>query len=177
MGFAGARAATTVAHRPLLIFLHGYGGDHAEAASRFGINALADAHGIYVALPDGTLDPDGRRFWNANDACCDFHARRHDHPTPHGARQFDHDRPLREGGRDLRFGPRRGTVSGPPRVVVAQLVAQQSKNPQVSPRVSSCAGSLRPISTPQGDAIPYVFLVPAPPDRRKLSATWKRKVA
>ena len=62
------------ARAPLLIFLHGYGGDHAEAARSFGIEALADAHGVYVALPDGTPDPDGRRFWNADDACCDFHA-------------------------------------------------------------------------------------------------------
>jgi poly(3-hydroxybutyrate) depolymerase len=30
---------------PLLIFLHGFGGNHAEAAGRFGIDALADAHG------------------------------------------------------------------------------------------------------------------------------------
>ena len=38
-----------------------------------------------------------------------------------------------------------------------------------------CAGAIRPISTPYGDAIPWVFLVSAPPDRRKMPETWKRR--
>ena len=28
-----------------------------------------------VGTPDGTLDGDGNRFWNATDACCDFEGR------------------------------------------------------------------------------------------------------
>lgn len=28
--------------------------------------------GYLYAYPDGTLDDDGNRFWNATDACCDF---------------------------------------------------------------------------------------------------------
>ncbi len=57
---------------PLLVLLHGLGGDHAEVARRFGIEALADEHGFFVALPDGTTDTAGRRFWNASEACCNF---------------------------------------------------------------------------------------------------------
>jgi polyhydroxybutyrate depolymerase len=55
---------------PLLVFLHGFGGGHVEVAKRFGAEALSDAHGFLLALPDGTTDRAGRRFWNASDACC-----------------------------------------------------------------------------------------------------------
>lgn len=58
---------------PLVVLLHGFGGDHAEIAGAFGAEALADEHGFYLALPDGTRDPSGARFWNASDACCNFH--------------------------------------------------------------------------------------------------------
>ncbi len=58
---------------PLLVLLHGFGGDHVDVAEHFGVAALADEHGFYVALPDGTADPEGRRFWNATDGCCNFH--------------------------------------------------------------------------------------------------------
>jgi polyhydroxybutyrate depolymerase len=61
------------ARAPLLVFLHGFGGNHEELAARFGLEALADEHGFFVALPDGTMDPTGRRFWNASDGCCNFH--------------------------------------------------------------------------------------------------------
>jgi polyhydroxybutyrate depolymerase len=58
---------------PLLVFMHGFGGGHEELARRFAITSLADEHGFFVALPDGTPDPEGRRFWNASDACCNLH--------------------------------------------------------------------------------------------------------
>jgi polyhydroxybutyrate depolymerase len=61
------------ARAPLLVLLHGFGGDHEEIAGAFGARELADAHGFYLALPDGMLDPNHHRFWNASDACCDFH--------------------------------------------------------------------------------------------------------
>lgn len=61
------------ARAPLLVLLHGYGSDHANVERHLGADALADAHGVFVALPDGTMDPKGARFWNASDACCNFH--------------------------------------------------------------------------------------------------------
>jgi len=64
--------ASHAATAPLLVLLHGYGSDHANVATHLGIAPLADSHGFYVALPDGTPDRDGARFWNASDACCDF---------------------------------------------------------------------------------------------------------
>ena len=62
------------------------------------------------------------------------------------------------------------------------LADKTTKTPVVSDqgsRVSalSCAGAIRPISTPNGDAIPWAFLVSAPPDRRRMPETWKRRVA
>ena len=32
----------------------------------------ADALGFLYLMPDGTKDATDNRFWNANDACCDF---------------------------------------------------------------------------------------------------------
>jgi len=60
------------ARAPLLVFLHGFGGNHVDVEKRFGLDALADQNGVFVALPDGTLDAAGRRFWSASDACCNF---------------------------------------------------------------------------------------------------------
>jgi len=58
---------------PLLILLHGYTGSGEGIDTYF--NLLADHHGFVYAAPDGTIDSDGNRFWNATDVCCDFDAR------------------------------------------------------------------------------------------------------
>ena len=55
---------------PLAVLLHGYGGtgaiyeDYLQMATRF------EAAGFIYAIPDGTVDTGGSRFWNATDACC-----------------------------------------------------------------------------------------------------------
>ena len=57
----------------LVVSLHGYGAPSGEAhAHSLGLDALADEQGFVLAMPDGTLDSSGNRFWNASDACCDF---------------------------------------------------------------------------------------------------------
>jgi polyhydroxybutyrate depolymerase len=58
---------------PLLVALHGYGasGDNV-AASHWPLSAIALAHGVFVAHPNGTLDGSKHLFWNATDACCNF---------------------------------------------------------------------------------------------------------
>jgi polyhydroxybutyrate depolymerase len=55
---------------PLLILLHGFtaSGDAVEAT--FAMRAVAAERGFLYAAPDGTLDGEGRRFWNASAACC-----------------------------------------------------------------------------------------------------------
>ena len=58
---------------PLVVLLHGYGANGAWTESYFQLLPLAEQHGFLYMHPDGTVDPDGYRFWNATDACCDFY--------------------------------------------------------------------------------------------------------
>jgi len=57
---------------PLVVLLHGYTSDSAEAERYFDLAAEADRRGFFLALPEGTKDARGEQFWNATDACCDF---------------------------------------------------------------------------------------------------------
>jgi polyhydroxybutyrate depolymerase len=56
---------------PLLVLLHGYGATGAVQDAYLGVSRAAATRGLYVLLPDGTLDSGGMRFWNAP-GCCDF---------------------------------------------------------------------------------------------------------
>lgn len=58
---------------PLVILLHGYGVDGGIQEAYMHLGDLVDAHGVFLAAPDGTTDPQGYRFWNATDACCNFY--------------------------------------------------------------------------------------------------------
>ena len=57
-----------------MILLHGYGASGAGQESYFQFGVIADAQTFLYATPDGTTDAAGRKFWNADDACCDFFA-------------------------------------------------------------------------------------------------------
>jgi polyhydroxybutyrate depolymerase len=57
---------------PLIVLLHGYGASAAEIEDYFRLGPVAAARGIVLAAPEGTVDSEGRRFWNATDACCDL---------------------------------------------------------------------------------------------------------
>lgn len=57
---------------PLVVLLHGYGVNATAQDLLFGLTARAQAGELILVLPDGTLNSDGRRFWNASTACCDF---------------------------------------------------------------------------------------------------------
>ena len=60
---------------PLVVLLHGYtsSGKQQESYMKFG--ELADTYGYLLATPDGTHEDSERnyRFWNASEACCNFH--------------------------------------------------------------------------------------------------------
>jgi len=58
---------------PLVMVLHGYSADAAWALDYFRMEPLAEARGFLVCHPEGTVDRDGWRFWNATDAGCDFY--------------------------------------------------------------------------------------------------------
>jgi polyhydroxybutyrate depolymerase len=57
----------------LVVVLHGYTGEAAGAVDFFGLRPLADQRGFVIAAPQGTVDSEGRTFWNASRACCNFH--------------------------------------------------------------------------------------------------------
>ena len=57
---------------PLVVLLHGYTSSGAMAESYFKLTAESERRGFLYAMPDGTPDPGGKRFWNATEACCDF---------------------------------------------------------------------------------------------------------
>jgi polyhydroxybutyrate depolymerase len=57
---------------PLVILLHGYTGYGLSTDGWFRLAPAADARGFVYAYPDGTIDSDGKRFWNATNACCNF---------------------------------------------------------------------------------------------------------
>ncbi len=52
--------------------LHGYTASGALEESYLNLTAVSDAKGFLYAYPDGTIDMNGQRFWNATDACCNF---------------------------------------------------------------------------------------------------------
>jgi polyhydroxybutyrate depolymerase len=58
---------------PLVLVLHGYSGDAAGYLDYFRIEPLAETRGFLVCHPEGTVDSQGWRFWNATEACCDFY--------------------------------------------------------------------------------------------------------
>ena len=57
---------------PLVVLLHGYTASGATQEAYFQFAPLADAKTFLYAMPDGTIDKTGNRFWNATDACCNF---------------------------------------------------------------------------------------------------------
>jgi polyhydroxybutyrate depolymerase len=63
---------------PLVLVLHGYGASGRQQVDYFGLLADAEEHGYLLAYPDGLMDPSGKRFWNATDACCNFYGSRVD---------------------------------------------------------------------------------------------------
>ncbi len=58
---------------PLVVLLHGYGSDASIHNSYLHVTQEAASRGLYVLLPNGTLDQStGKRFWDAMPACCNF---------------------------------------------------------------------------------------------------------
>jgi len=57
---------------PLLVLLHGYSASGSVQDLYFGMSRNTRMRGMLLLIPDGTVDANGNRFWNATDACCDF---------------------------------------------------------------------------------------------------------
>lgn len=57
---------------PVVLVLHGFGASGFIQDAYLGISAQGTERGFITLTPDGTLNPQGQRFWNATAACCDF---------------------------------------------------------------------------------------------------------
>jgi polyhydroxybutyrate depolymerase len=57
---------------PLVILLHGYGSDAREQEAYFRLTPESDRRGFVYVVPNGSVNDQGRHFWNATDACCAF---------------------------------------------------------------------------------------------------------
>jgi len=56
---------------PLVIVLHGFGADGVTETSYLQLFDFVDEKQFVLVYPDGTLNADDDRFWNATQACCD----------------------------------------------------------------------------------------------------------
>lgn len=56
---------------PLVVLLHGYATNAFVEDAFFGTSARVDTRGYLLVTPEGTLDPEGKQYWNAG-ACCAF---------------------------------------------------------------------------------------------------------
>lgn len=57
---------------PLLINIHGYGGQSDEFSSYTYLQVLAKEKGLAYIAPDGLTDSLRNQFWNATEPCCNF---------------------------------------------------------------------------------------------------------
>ena len=57
---------------PLVLSLHGYGGEPAAHDAYFGLSERILEYGFALISPQGSTDSRGNAFWNATDACCNF---------------------------------------------------------------------------------------------------------
>ncbi len=56
---------------PLIVSLHGFGGDSSSQAAYVPLHRRVNTGGFGVLLPNGQLDAQGNRFWNPTDECCE----------------------------------------------------------------------------------------------------------
>lgn len=57
---------------PLVLMLHGYSVNSNIQDVYFGLSNIVSTRNFVLALPDGTIDSRGNRFWNATEGCCNF---------------------------------------------------------------------------------------------------------
>jgi polyhydroxybutyrate depolymerase len=57
---------------PLVVALHGIGWDAVSMESWIQFTPLSDEEGFLYTVPNGTVDCNGSRFWNATESCCDY---------------------------------------------------------------------------------------------------------
>ena len=78
LDYAGRETSVLVAplefvdgQAPLIVSLHGFGGDSSYQAAYVPLHERVNTGGFGVLLPNGQLDAQGNRFWNPTDECCE----------------------------------------------------------------------------------------------------------
>lgn len=56
---------------PLIVSLHGFGGDSASQSIYVPLQERVNSHGFALLLPNGAPSSEGSRVWNPTDDCCD----------------------------------------------------------------------------------------------------------
>ena len=56
---------------PLIVSLHGFGGNSADHAAYFPLHERVNTDGFALLLPNGNLNDEGYQFWNPTDDCCE----------------------------------------------------------------------------------------------------------
>lgn len=57
---------------PLIISLHGYGGNSLIQKYYVRLGKFENQYGFVYAAPNGVKNEEGKRYWNASNFCCDF---------------------------------------------------------------------------------------------------------
>jgi polyhydroxybutyrate depolymerase len=65
---------TSATPMPLVVVLHGFAASGALQEFYFQLQPQANAFGFLYIHPNGLLNSQNERYWNATDACCDFEA-------------------------------------------------------------------------------------------------------
>lgn len=55
---------------PLIVSLHGFGGNSADHAAYFPLHKRVNSHGFALLMPTGSRNAEGFPFWNPTDECC-----------------------------------------------------------------------------------------------------------
>ena len=71
LGPCDAFGLRRTAETPLIVSLHGFGGDSAYQSAYVPLHERVNSDGFALLLPNGQLDGQGNRFWNPTDECCE----------------------------------------------------------------------------------------------------------
>lgn len=63
---------TGASRPPFVLVLHALGGSGEQIERELGLASFAQRRGFAYAAPDGSMDAQGRRVWNAGRVCCNF---------------------------------------------------------------------------------------------------------
>jgi len=171
---------------PLLLILHSLGTSAEDVAAKTDWPSVADQQGIAWLAPNGPIDAQGRRFWDAGPECCNFDGPPLDHVAALrkllervlvGA-PIDRERVFVGGTSNGGFMAHRLACAAPDLVagIVSIAGAGPSENPTCMPaqslRVLQIHGDADPIVTYGGDHLFQDPKLPRHPSAEQTVGAW-----